>query len=114
MSIKRLNKERRPLALTPTVAKKVSDKNITAWVSAVYFSNLIEGFENNSKLLESFAICLLKEIDKPVQFGCMWTGLTVLFSRQITNGSKLIFYWIKTFQKNTVETNTIAFHSLIF
>ena len=42
MSIKRLNKERRPLVLTPTVAKKVSDKNMRAWVSTVYFSNLIK------------------------------------------------------------------------
>ena len=99
--------------LTPTVAKKVSDKHMRAWVSTVYTSNLIQGCENNSKLLESFAICLQNKL---VQLRCIWAGLTVLFSRQITNGSKLSFSWIKTIQQNTVETNAnaITFHSLIF
>ena len=77
------------VVLTPTVAKKVSDKNMRAWVSTVYTSNLIKECENNSTLLESFAICLLKRIAKPVQLGCMWAGLAGLFSRQITNGPKL-------------------------
>ena len=87
------------VVLTPTVAKKVSDKNVREWVSTVYSSNLIEEYENNLKLLESFAICLLKGIDKPVQYGCIWAGLTVFFSRQITNGSKLSFSWVKTIQQ---------------
>ena len=62
------------VVLTLTVAKKISNKNMRAWVSTVYTSNFIEGCENNSKLLESFAICLLKRTAKPVKLGYIWAG----------------------------------------
>ena len=90
------------VVLTLTVAKKVSDKNMRAWVSTVYTSNLIEGCENNSKLLESFAICLLKRTAKPVKLGYIWASLAGLLYRQTTNGPKLflVFPGLRIFSRS--------------
>ena len=79
------------VVLTLTVAKKVSDKNMRAWVSTVYTSNLIEGCENNSKLLESFAICLLKRTAKPVKLGYIWASLTSVPLNFVVNA--VLYYY---------------------
>ena len=62
------------------------------------------------KSWEPFSICLLNSTAKRVDFQPNWAGLTVLFSRQILNGSQDFFLintliFIYFFEYETIETH---------
>ena len=67
------------VVLTLTVAKKVSDKNMRAWVSTVYSSNLIKGCEKKIKAVGVICYLSAKENSQTSQ---TWVHLG-RFSRAI-------------------------------
>ena len=82
----------RNLWTLPT-AQIIRDKNEQAWVSMVsYLKNKQElRYLKEKKSWEPFRICLLNSIANLANVHPNWTGLVVLFSRQILNGSQFFF-----------------------
>ena len=75
----------------------------------------IKILKRKKKSWEPFRSCLLKSTANQAQFEWKWTGLAVLFSRQLLNGSQDFFFRFSTlifiyfFKYKTIETHARTF-----